>query len=177
MAGECGTERWAVKLGYDDAASTVDLENPQLTTIDALRTLAPPEHVKTALRAVPTEMTMFRLNDVRLCWYMREADGDYHMVIADEHGDTMIAEIPAPECIHQKSPWRDGIAGARSAAEARLHHFTARRKAADDVISIVGVGFFDVIHGQRGVAPNGIELHPVVGICFGRGCASEWSPQ
>jgi hypothetical protein len=42
-----------------------------------------------------------------------------------------------------------------------------KRKAADERGSIVGVGFFDVIHGQRGVAPNGIELHPVLGICFG----------
>src|SRR2546423_1809893 len=28
--------------------------------------------------------------------------------------------------------------------------------------TIRGVGFFDTIHGQRGVAPNGIELHPVL---------------
>jgi hypothetical protein len=27
--------------------------------------------------------------------------------------------------------------------------------------TIDGVGFFDAIHGQRGIAPNGIELHPV----------------
>lgn len=25
-----------------------------------------------------------------------------------------------------------------------------------------GVGFFDFLHGQTGVAPNGIELHPVL---------------
>jgi hypothetical protein len=24
------------------------------------------------------------------------------------------------------------------------------------------VGFFDFLHGQTGVAPNGIELHPLV---------------
>ena len=33
-----------------------------------------------------------------------------------------------------------------------------------------GVGFFDRIHGQTGVAPNGIELHPVVSFSA-RGCA------
>lgn len=26
--------------------------------------------------------------------------------------------------------------------------------------TITGVAFFDILHGQRGVAPNGIELHP-----------------
>jgi hypothetical protein len=30
-----------------------------------------------------------------------------------------------------------------------------------------GVGFFDKIHGQTGVARNGIELHPVLSIAFG----------
>jgi hypothetical protein len=28
--------------------------------------------------------------------------------------------------------------------------------------TITGVAFFDSVHGQRGVAPNGIELHPVL---------------
>ena len=32
--------------------------------------------------------------------------------------------------------------------------------------TITGVGFFDFDHGQAGVAPNAIELHPVLG--FGR---------
>ncbi len=29
--------------------------------------------------------------------------------------------------------------------------------------TVTGVGFFDFYHGQRGVAPNDIELHPVIG--------------
>jgi hypothetical protein len=31
-----------------------------------------------------------------------------------------------------------------------------------DKTRIKGVGFWDEIHGQTGVAPNGIELHPVL---------------
>ncbi len=27
-------------------------------------------------------------------------------------------------------------------------------------------GFFDFVHNQRGVAPNGIELHPVLDVEF-----------
>jgi hypothetical protein len=37
-------------------------------------------------------------------------------------------------------------------------------------ISLVGAGFFDVPHGQTGVAPNAIEIHPVLGICVGQDC-------
>jgi hypothetical protein len=37
-------------------------------------------------------------------------------------------------------------------------HFTKLEGRA----TILGVGFFDFLHGQTGVAPNGIELHPVL---------------
>lgn len=33
-------------------------------------------------------------------------------------------------------------------------------------VRITGVGFFDRVHGQNGVAPNGIELHPLLDIEF-----------
>lgn len=29
-------------------------------------------------------------------------------------------------------------------------------------VAVTGVGFWDEVHGQTGVAPNGIELHPVL---------------
>jgi hypothetical protein len=32
---------------------------------------------------------------------------------------------------------------------------------------VTGVGFFDFKHGQTGVAPNAIELHPLLDISFG----------
>jgi hypothetical protein len=35
---------------------------------------------------------------------------------------------------------------------------------------VTGVAFFDFNHGQTGVAPNAIELHPVLQICFGMNC-------
>jgi hypothetical protein len=30
------------------------------------------------------------------------------------------------------------------------------------VIEVIGIGFFDRLHGQRGMAPSGIEIHPVL---------------
>ena len=33
-------------------------------------------------------------------------------------------------------------------------------------VRVTGVGFFDFAHGQRGAAPNEIELHPVLEIEF-----------
>ena len=31
-------------------------------------------------------------------------------------------------------------------------------------VALTGVGFFDRPHGQKGLAPNGIELHPLLSI-------------
>src|SRR2546428_9793797 len=74
-------------------------------------------------------------------------------------------------------PGGSGGDGARS-----LHHGVARPGAKSGVgvvgagswkrqrppipILVQGVGFFDVLHGQTGAAPNGIELHPVTDITF-----------
>jgi hypothetical protein len=33
-------------------------------------------------------------------------------------------------------------------------------------VKVTGVGFFDRVHGQNGVAPNGVELHPLLNIEF-----------
>ena len=40
----------------------------------------------------------------------------------------------------------------------------ARFERISGTVTVTGVGFFDVLHGQTGVAPNGIELHPVLAI-------------
>ena len=47
---------------------------------------------------------------------------------------------------------------------------TSSFKSLSGTATLTGVGFFDVIHGQTGVAPNGIELHPI--LSFSGSCAS-----
>jgi hypothetical protein len=41
---------------------------------------------------------------------------------------------------------------------------TFKTKIRTTKVRMIGVGFFDRLHGQTGVAPNGIELHPVLSI-------------
>src|SRR6185437_14144285 len=43
---------------------------------------------------------------------------------------------------------------------------TTSFKTANIPVQIKGVGMFDFLHGQTGVAPNGIEIHPVLDIIF-----------
>ena len=40
----------------------------------------------------------------------------------------------------------------------------AYKKITPIKVRISGVGFFDFLHGQTGVAPNGRELHPILNI-------------
>src|SRR5206468_1655513 len=82
-----------------------------------------------------------------------------------ENGATMVTEIPCPCCVAGSSPFTAGIANARQEFDA---HFTATSSftAVSVPVQMTGVGFFDFIHGQTGVAPNGIELHPILDIKF-----------
>ncbi len=94
-----------------------------------------------------------------------EADQDIHLVLADPTtGETMIAEFPASSCTAgTASAARTRMAAARAAfitacgtpSSTRFHQLSG-------AATVSGVGFFDRIHGQTGVAPNGIELHPVL---------------
>lgn len=45
-------------------------------------------------------------------------------------------------------------------------------KRVNATVSVRGVRFFDVPHGQIGVVPTtAIELHPVLGFCVRQGCS------
>jgi hypothetical protein len=78
-----------------------------------------------------------------------EDDGDYHLILRDHR--TMIAETPMLACTARAKPViRAKMQAARNAARV-----CARA-------AVTGVAFFDYDHGQTGVAPNAIELHPVL---------------
>jgi len=162
-AARCGVERWDVKIGTDQEAERVDIKEIRSTTITEMRAWpVPPAHLHR--RTWPYETSVWKVQGVLIA-YKREADSDYHLVITDkQHQGTIIVELPSPACA-RRSLWVKDITAARAAFDAR---FTATRtlKYTSTPVVITGVGFFDVIHGQTGVAPNGIELHPVLEISF-----------
>ncbi len=170
----CGVERWDVKTGRDPLAPRVDLSRAQPTTVAEMVALprpggAGPEVTLGEGRQAPYERRAFALRNVTLEGYQRERDNDYHLVVRDG-ADTMVVEIPHPGCVDAPSPWRPQVTDARRRFVERFHR-RSHGEGLREVISVVGVGFFDRVHEMEGGAPNGIELHPVTGICFGRGCA------
>lgn len=165
--GSCGVERWSVKTGTDADASLINLQSITQTTIATLVAQPAPSTLPSNNRVQPTETTVFQLHDT-LTEYKLETDSDYHLVLSDGASHTMIAEIPDPACVGSSSPLLSQIKSARSEFDARYTP-TSSFQTANVPVTVTGVGFFDFLHGQTGVAPNGIELHAVLDIQFGTG--------
>jgi hypothetical protein len=178
----CGVERWAVKVGTDADAlgGAVDLTVPA-TPAQILELTTRPAPLENDLNTIyararvpgDTERTVYSI-DATLTFYKHEDDVDYHMVLNDGNNHTLIAEIPSPACILADgtprvfvagAPFAAGIANSREKFDARLTATTSFQTA-NLAVRVKGVGFFDFEHGQTGVAPNAIELHPVLDIFF-----------
>jgi len=167
LNGSCGVERWSVKTGTDADAGLINLQPPAQTTIASLISLPPPTNLPPNNRIQPTETTVFQLQ-ATLTEYKLEADSDYHLILSDGSGHTMISEVPSPSCVGSSSRLLSGIQNTRSEVDARYTP-TSSFQTANVPVTITGVGFFDFLHSQTGVAPNAIELHPVLDIQFGNG--------
>lgn len=170
LQAACGVERWSVKTGTDPQAPSVVLSTYVSSTIYNFHQSTRPSSLPSNGRVSPRETTQYRLSGT-LTKYVREADSDYHLVIRDGSGRTMIVELPASNCVGAGSPFGPGIARARQQFDARFTATTSF-KTTSTPVTIKGVGFWDYIHGQTGVAPNGIEVHPVLDITFGTAMTS-----
>ena len=174
-------ERWAVKTAADADAQQLTSQPSTSTTIADLTALAVPALLPPDGRSEGAEKTVWELS-ATLQEFRAESDGDYHLVIADDQGNTMIAEIPNPGDITAPSYFADQITNARTAFD---NHFQiveiinaptappaqavgaeAQFQQVAAPVTLTGLGFFDFNHGQAGVAPNAIELHPVINIVF-----------
>ena len=162
LNGSCGVERWSVKTGTDADVGLINLQSITQTTIASLISLPAPSTLPANNRIQPTETTIFQLH-ATLTEYKLESDSDYHLILSDGSGNTMIAEIPSPACVGSSSPLLVGIQNARSEFDA-WYTPTSSFQTANVAVIVTGVGFFDFLHGQNGVAPNGIELHAVLDI-------------
>ena len=164
----CGQERWSVKVGTDRDVQQVVL-TPTPTTIALLsRIPAPPQPgTRSHSRFPHTELTTFVVTGT-LIVIKPEQDEDYHIVLQDEQGRTMIVESPHPHCA-QGSRFAQEITAVRTQIDTHFGAPITRKMRPQNLrVTVTGVGFFDVKHTppQEGVATNGIELHPILDIVF-----------
>src|SRR6478752_10822834 len=98
LFAQCGVERWSVKTGTDADVNLVNLNSSTNTTITTLRAATAPNPIPANNRVAPIETTVWVVN-ATLTLFKLESDSDYHLVIQDASGNTMITEIPAPTCV------------------------------------------------------------------------------
>jgi hypothetical protein len=167
----CGVERWSVKTGSDPDAALVNLNSATPTSIAALRTFAYPNPSPPANgRVAPAETTQWIIHGT-LLKYKQEDDSDYHLVVQDGSGVTMVTEIvypgESPACVSSSSPFLPGIATTRCEMDGSpLPQATGSFQNTSVPVRIIGAGMFDFPHGQTGAAPNQIEIHPILDIAF-----------
>src|SRR5712692_5998779 len=163
-----GVERWPIKTGADADAGLVGQEVVQTTIKDLVGFPAPDtrdtrfkEH-----RFGPVEITIYRVEGT-LTAYKEETSGDYHLVLSDDRGETMIAAAPnpGPAFVSTSSRWAKEIAAVHMAIKDRLNP-TSQFVDTNLRVRITGVGYFSFRHGARGEAKNAIQLHPIIGIEF-----------
>ncbi|HEV3039121.1 MAG TPA: hypothetical protein VHA33_15180 [Candidatus Angelobacter sp.] len=170
LAFSCGVERQSVKVGTDADIGKVNFNAPQTTTIVNLRAFPTPATIPANNRISPEETTVWTV-DATLTLIKLESDQDYHLVIQDASGNTMIAEVPAPSCVPTSSPMNPGVTSARAKVDA-MFNVTTSFQTVNVPVRITGVGMHDFPHGQTGAAPNQIELHSVIDIIFNPGNAT-----
>lgn len=159
----CGVERWEVKTLQDDRAHLVDF-TPLDTTVNALRRKRAPDIDDDTPRIAAVETTTYRVR-AQLVGFKKERDSDIHLVIGSprDRRRTMIVEFPTASCAPLASATaRAKMTRARRALTDACGSPTRSYRRLRGTATITGVGFWDEIHGQTGVAPNGIELHPVI---------------
>jgi hypothetical protein len=188
----CGVERADVKHLSDKGARFVKFNPVGRTTVTALAilpdTYAPvqgdePRGLYLGGLVTPPVEEEFHVYtiDAYVAFAKKEADLDAHIVITDtppakvrvkSRGKTT---IPKPSMVVESVDARcapdsialDMIRGAREAILAATHSTALSTKSLQKLVGkhvrVTGVGFYDKLHGQTGVAPNGIELHPLTG--------------
>lgn len=162
----CGTERWKVKSANDTTVGTID-PTEVTKTVHWMRTRTRPTSLPNFTRLVGVERMTFKIRGVVL-GFKKEDDKDFHVILAQStnHSRTMIIEFKDVQCSDVcSSTFRDQIRQARDDFIARFGQPTTSFKMLDDpvLVEIVGIGFFDRMHGQRGRAlPSGLEIHPVI---------------
>jgi hypothetical protein len=164
LHAQCGVERWSVKTGTDSGAPSIALSSWISTTIYNMQQSAHPSSLPANSRVAPRETNQYSLSGT-LIKYVKEGDSDYHLVIKDSAGRTIIVEIPSPNCVGAGSPFGSGIANARRQFDAKFTATTSF-KTTSTAVTLRGIGFWDFLHGQTGAAPNGLEVHPVLNISF-----------
>jgi Secretion system C-terminal sorting domain len=159
----CGVERWAVKTCYDADTVNVNFDNIVPSSIAYQRSLTKPTLPSDNTTRLAVEDTVYSL-DCYIVECKLETDQDVHVVISTigNTSETMVAEIVNPECPNIVNTSRYTIFKTLRDWFVATYNPTTSFKSIGVSVHITGVGFFDFLHGQTGIPPNGREIHPIL---------------
>lgn len=163
--GSCGAERRDVKALLDKESSKIKWGTNK-TTVKAMSKLVqlfPKDKKFDKKIRFGYEFNVYELK-CRIREFRKEEDGDYHLVLMDINDTTctIVGEIVNPECPDLVG---SQYMGAFKNTREEFEMFKLpKNKVMEGVYTITGVCFFDFVHGQLGVAPNGVEIHPIMDI-------------
>ena len=168
----CGVQRWHIKTLDDAYVNTINWL-PIVANVSDLTTAPVPnpyDQYNDTTRYAPYETQSYRIRATLVSWKI-ESDHDYHIVVADVNDPTvtMIVEPPDVNCSaacasnfgNYYTSVRQKLNNCFGATPGSMTNFPS-----GVVVDLTGVPLFDALHGQTGVAPNGIELHPLLSVDF-----------
>lgn len=170
-----GTERWNVKVGSDPGAPNVHpVPVSGITIVDLNQLLPQPLDADGRMQE---EKVIYRLTGI-LRLFKHDADGDYHVVVADDgttpysvtrkngahteqtpaSGHSMVVEVPDPDCVSGAHNDVGPSFFLSQLQESRADFVAATQLlpknqdlgARNIPITVTGVLFFDFEHGQTG---------------------------
>jgi len=168
----CGVQRWHIKTLDDAYVNTINWV-PIVANVRDLTAAPVPnpyDQYNDTTRYAPYETQSYRIRATLVSW-KTESDHDYHMVIADVNNPsiTMIVEPPDVNC---SSACASNFGNYYTSVRQKFNNcFGATPSSMTNfpsgvVVDLTGVPLFDAQHGQTGVAPNAIELHPLLSVNF-----------
>jgi hypothetical protein len=166
----CAGYRWPVKVATDSNASSIALSPMTNTTVTYLAGIPKPNTNNTLPRLIPAEARPYELVDAILTEYFKASDYDYHLVMQDAQGHTIISESPDPTCAKGSVLYNE-IASVHQQIAAEFPGISTTPTKVSMPVTVEGIPFFDYVPNYAtGESANGIELHPILAICFGSGC-------
>ncbi len=162
----CNVRLKGLKMLSDPQRKLVNL-HPKNTTVAAIDALPQP-HPTPKTRSTPFSRQVWRV-PAQITEFKVEGDGDIHLILFGE-GAYTVAEMPAAKCIPRTARDRKAMIAVRKKFESKCGKATKTWQPLGAVVTISGVGFFDVPHSQNPHAVNFAELHPVTALKIASGC-------